>query len=78
MPSAKDSLAAIQKKEAKRIVDKIDSLAEDPRPRWTEKLKSRSGFRISVGDYRVIYSVDDRKKLISVLDIGDRKNVYKK
>jgi mRNA interferase RelE/StbE len=77
MPVAKKALFSIQKKEAQRVVEKISSLAEDPRPRWTEKLKARSGYRTSAGNYRIIYSVDDDKKLVSVLSIGDRKDVYR-
>jgi len=40
MPTAKGKLSPIQKKDAKRIIDKIESLSEDPRPRRTEKLKT--------------------------------------
>ena len=78
MPAAKNGLVGIQKKDAKRILDKIKDLEDDPRPRWTEKLKVRPGLRLSIGDYRVIYSVDDKKKYIAVVEIGDRKEVYKK
>jgi mRNA interferase RelE/StbE len=71
-------LKKIPKKEAKAILEKIESLAENPRPRWVEKMKSRPGYRVAQGNYRIIYTVDDSKITIYVVDVDNRKDIYKK
>jgi mRNA interferase RelE/StbE len=60
-----------------KIKKKISLLAEDPRPRWAEELKGRPGYRISVGDYRVIYHINDAARRVVVVAIGHRKDVYR-
>ncbi len=69
--------AKIPKQDYLKIREKAVLLAKDPRPRWSEKLKSRSSYRISVGDYRVLYAVDDAKKQVVIQAIGHRKAIYK-
>ena len=56
----------------------IDSLADDPRPHGCKKLKGEKEYlwRIRVGEYRVIYMIDDEIKVIDVRKVGDRKNIY--
>lgn len=71
-------LKRIPKKDARSILEKIEQLAFDPRPRWVEKMKSRPGYRVSVGHYRIIYTIDDTNVTIYLVDIDDRKDVYKK
>ena len=66
------------KKDLKNITDKIEKLSEDPRPRWSEKLTNRDSYRISIGDYRVLYAVNDDRKQVIVHAIGHRKDIYKK
>ncbi len=61
---------------ADRLIDAIYTLSEDPRPAGCKKLKGRNGYRIRVGDYRVIYEIFDNDLLISVIAIGDRKDIY--
>ncbi|MBE8727213.1 type II toxin-antitoxin system RelE family toxin [Flavobacterium hungaricum] len=58
------------------IKKRIYELAENPRPNGYKKLKGRSGYRIRVGDYRVIYEVFDDVLLIDVIDLGHRKDIY--
>ncbi|MEP6803906.1 MAG: type II toxin-antitoxin system RelE/ParE family toxin [Flavobacterium sp.] len=48
----------------------------DPRPNGCKKLKGRSGYRIRIGDYRVIYEIFDGDLLIDVVDLGHRKDIY--
>lgn len=59
-------------------VDKrIQSLGNDPRPYGSIKLRGMSGhYRVRQGDYRIIYEIDDEMKIVSVVKIGDRKDVY--
>lgn len=59
-----------------RIVKAVNDLAQNPRPNGYIKLTGRAGFRIRVGDYRVIYNIEDRILTIFIIDIGHRKNIY--
>lgn len=59
-----------------KVISKIEELAEDPRPFGHKKLVGRSGYRIRIGDYRVIYTINDKIIRIYILDIGHRKEIY--
>ncbi len=61
---------------ADRIIDAIYTLIDDPRPSGCKKLKGREGFRIRVGDYRVIYEIFDEVLVIEVVSLGHRKDIY--
>ncbi len=62
----------------RRLRTAIDSLANDPRPVGCVKLTgSHDLFRLRVGDYRIIYQVQDRKLLVLIVDIGNRREVYR-
>ena len=61
-----------------RIKIKIDDLATEPRPNGVKKLKGKeNAYRIRVGDYRVIYDIFDELLVVSVVEVGHRKNIYK-
>ncbi len=60
-----------------RVNRTITRLAEDPRPLGSKKLTARDGYRIRVGDYRVLYLVDDNAKLIVIYRVMSRGNVYR-
>lgn len=54
------------------------ALGQDPRPEGYIKLKgSKNLFRIRVGPYRLIYTIQDERLIVLVLEIGDRKDIYK-
>ena len=76
--SAAKALKKIPKADQKRIADKIDSLAEDlPNPDTT-KMKGNNPFhRIRVGDYRIIYEIQEEILLVLVVKIGHRKDIYR-
>ena len=77
--SAQKTLSGLPRKVQRQIVNKIDKLAENPRPAGSELLKtSKSLRRIRSGDYRIIYTIRNKQLLVLVLDIGDRKDIYKK
>jgi mRNA interferase RelE/StbE len=62
-----------------KLVPKIDSLANEPRPRGVKKLEGEEElYRIRVGDYRVIYQVQDKALIVLVIKIADRKEVYRR
>jgi mRNA interferase RelE/StbE len=61
---------------ANPILSAIGSLSDNPRPQGYKKLKGRKGYRIRVGDYRIIYEIFDNILLIDVIDLGLRKEIY--
>lgn len=61
-----------------RIRDAIYALAEDPRPRQSVKLKGRSDqWRRRVGDYRIVYTIDDDAHIVTIVGIGHRRDIYR-
>jgi mRNA interferase RelE/StbE len=60
-----------------KIRKRILSLEDNPRPFGHKKLKETEYYRIRSGDYRVLYSIDDRMKIIKVLSIAHRKDAYR-
>ena len=78
-PSAKKEIDAVgQKKDRQRIVLRIQSLGENPRPSGCEKLAGHlDRYRIREGNYRILYSIDDEKLLVDVVKVGHRKDVYR-
>jgi len=60
-----------------RVRDAMRALAQEPRPPGCLKLTGREGWRIRVGDYRVIYEIDDRQQAVTVLHVGHRQDVYR-
>ena len=70
-------ISDLPKKVQRQIIKKIDSLANNPRPQNIKPIKGADGFyRVRSGDYRIIYSVDDKKVYVYVVAMGDRKSVY--
>jgi len=66
------------KSDRTRIVERIQALADDPRPNGCEKLAGYSDrFRIRQGNYRVVYLVDDHRREVTIFKLGDRKDVYR-
>ncbi len=59
-----------------RLKPHIDRLEIEPRPHGCEKLQG-GGFRVRVGDYRVVYLVDDVARILTITNVGHRKGVYK-
>ena len=74
---AQKQLAKIPFGDYKKVKTAIQDLAHDPRPPGSKKLKGRPGWRIRQGNFRVIYEIQDEQLIILVLDIGDRKDIYK-
>ena len=62
----------------KRNRDTIDNLANEPRPGGVTKLQGTDDlWRIRVGDYRIVYSINDGKLLVLVVRLGHRRDIYK-
>lgn len=78
-PAARRQIRRLPRIVQKRIIKKLEALEEDPRPPGVEKLSGGADFyRLRVGDYRIIYRVEDQILWVLVLKVGDRKEVYRK
>ena len=62
---------------SRRLHQAAEKLRHNPRPPGCKKLQGRPGYRVRVGDYRLIYEIHDNRLLIVVIDIGDRKDIYR-
>ncbi|MEW5948302.1 MAG: type II toxin-antitoxin system RelE/ParE family toxin [Thermodesulfobacteriota bacterium] len=56
----------------------IQGLSEDPRPSGVKKLTGRNAWRIRVGNYRVIYEIQDNSLVVLVVSVGHRKEIYRR
>lgn len=74
--SAQKELAKLPSDVYERLRDKISTLSSNPRPAGSKKLTARPAWRIRIGDYRVIYEINDREKSVLIVHVGHRKDVY--
>lgn len=74
---AQKELSRLPARAYERVRDTIRSLAENPRPSGCLKLTGRDAWRIRVGDYRVVYEIDDEKQTVTVRHVGHRRDVYR-
>lgn len=76
--SARRELERLSPKEVSRIFSKIEALANTPRPEGCRKLVGESNlWRIRVGDYRVVNTIDDSGRIIDIVTIRHRSDVYR-
>ena len=76
--AAKELQALSDQETLTRLIEKIQALATEPRPHGAEKLAGRSNLlRVRQGNYRVIYSVDEQARVVDVIKIGHRRDVYR-
>ncbi|MBZ5516575.1 MAG: type II toxin-antitoxin system RelE/ParE family toxin [Acidobacteriia bacterium] len=76
LPAALRQLGDLPKLDQKRIKEKIDRLGENPRPPGVKRLQGqRDYWRIRVGDYRIIYVIEDDRLQILVVRIGHRREI---
>ena len=67
----------IPKKDIRRIIKRIDSLKEDPRPVGVEKLSGDEKYRIRQGQYRILYMIEDEIITVTTVKVGHRRDVYR-
>ena len=63
---------------AEPILNAIADLKENQKPAGYKKLKGRPGYRVRVGDYRIIYDIFDSELIIDIITLGHRKDIYEK
>jgi mRNA interferase RelE/StbE len=73
---AQKQLEKISPPHFNRLIKAITQLSDNPRPPGCKKLTARPGYRIRVGDYRVIYTIEDKMLKVFVIDIGHRREIY--
>ncbi len=75
--SVTKELERIPKRDRAKIIQRIRTLAQDPRPYGCQKLAEQERYRIRQGQYRVIYEVIDETKTVDIVKVGPRREVYR-
>ena len=70
-------IEALPLKDRKRVVARIQTLADNPRPIGCEKLSGEDKYRLRQGDYRILYEIIDSELVITVVKVGNRRDVYR-
>ena len=73
--SVSRDLKKIPRKDARRIVSAIRTLAENPRPPQSKKLSGQGRYRLRQGNYRILYCIEDDRLIVCVVRVGDRRDV---
>jgi mRNA interferase RelE/StbE len=77
-PSALKELESVGSRKLRRnLAEHIQALADNPRPPGCKKLAGGDHYRIRRGAYRVVYSIEDERRIVLVVKIGHRKDVYR-
>ena len=76
-PAALRALRKLDRQTAERIKAATEALQDDPRPPGSKMLTGAHGvWRIRIGDYRVVYTIDDQRRIVRVAAAGHRRDVY--
>ncbi len=75
--SAAKEIEALPPKDRRRVVTKIEALASNPRPSGCEKLSGEEKYRLRQGDYRILYEIIDAALVVTVVKVGNRRDVYR-
>lgn len=70
-------LKKVPKSDLKRILSRVETLRDDPRPMGCEKLTGEELYRVRQGKYRIVYSIQDNELTVWVIKVGHRKDVYR-
>ena len=76
--SAAKELERIPLQDRRRIVARIGSLADDPRPAGAERLSGDEIYRVRQGNYRILYEIVDHELIVTVVRVGHRREVYRR
>lgn len=75
--SARQALRRLEAKVRVRIAERIEALEDDPRPPGCKKMAGADLWRIRIGDYRVVYSIEDAQLIVLVVRVGHRREIYR-
>jgi mRNA interferase RelE/StbE len=76
-PSVAKDLRDIPRADVQRILARIETLRDDPRPPCCEKLSAKERYRLRQGNYRILYTVGDAELIVEVVKVGHRRDVYR-
>ena len=76
-PSAVKEIEALPRKDRRRVITRIQKLTHDPRPSGCEKLSGHELLRVRQGNYRILYTIQDKDLVVIVIRIGHRREVYR-
>jgi mRNA interferase RelE/StbE len=76
-PSVAKDLRDIPQTEVKRILARIETLRDDPRPPGAEKLSAQERYRLRQGNYRILYTIAETEVVVEIVKIGHRRHVYR-
>lgn len=74
---AQRGLDRLPESDFETVVQAIADLAQVPRPKGTEKVKTAGLWRVRHGDYRIIYAIDDKERRVTVVRVGHRREIYR-
>jgi mRNA interferase RelE/StbE len=74
---AQSALNKLPESDFKAVIKAIKALAQTPRPRGIEKVKTTGLWRIRQGDYRIIYAIKDEDHLVTIVRVGHRREIYR-
>ncbi len=75
--TAAKEIEALPAKDRKRVVATIARLANDARPAGSEKLSGEEKYRLRQGDYRILHAIVDSELVVTVVQVGNRRDVYR-
>lgn len=75
--SAVKEIKNLPRKECKKILFAVESLGNNPRPRECKKLSQEEKYRIRIGNYRILYSIEDIALVVFVVKVAHRQSAYK-
>lgn len=75
---ARREFLGLPKETLRRLIPVLDDLMAQPRPPGAKKLSGVDGYRIRKRDYRILYTIDDKSRLVRVYRVGHRREVYRR
>ena len=75
--SAEKEIDRLPARAFERVAQAILSLERDPRPPGAKKLRGVQDYRLRVGQYRILYTIDDREQVVEIIAVGHRRDVYR-
>jgi len=76
-PSVAKDVQGIPRSDLKKILARIESICDEPRPPGCVRLSESECYRIRQGDYRIVYEIHDSRLVVIVVRVGNRRDVYR-
>ena len=78
LPAAAKAIQKLPTVTQRRILERLETLASNPRAHGSIKLTGQEAYRIRAGDYRIIYTIEDKQLVVLVINVGNRRDVYRR